>query len=540
MVDLLPLSALLLGIATHHGLFIHGEWHIQAPSIAVYHSLAFLMLISLHCSTVSGSFGDSLFSLIGLFALYLLGLFSSISVYRLFFHRLSIFPGPRLAALSKIWHVWKCRDSRNHHVLNDWYQKYGTFVRTGPNEITVFHPASLDCMDGPKSRNSRSDWYDILYPKIFSIFSRDKEIHNERRKIWDTAMSSTSLYNYYAKLVRHVQVFEGLISESVGQPIAMNDLISWFTFDCMGDFGFSQDFGMMSERKWLEPILYMCASWSLLGVFSPAIWVPRISFAIFQVWKAKDWFKALAFSESLLKARLDTESSQVDIVSEFIYDYNRSEKGPYEYSKLSGDASVLLFTGTDTTTSSIIIALYYLARFPIHARRIQDELDGIDVTDVRTLTSLPHLTGMINESMRLLPVALTTNPGSRITPPEGLTIDGTFIPGGVKICTSRYVLGRLSTAYEEPDYFIPERWYSRPELVKDRRAFAPFGIGRYGCVGKPIAMAQIRLVVACLLSKYSIAFAPGKDNEESVERDMRDQTTANPGKLVLVFEKRRG
>lgn len=27
--------------------------------------------------------------------------------------------------------------------------------------------------------------------------------------------------------------------------------------------------------------------------------------------------------------------------------------------------------------------------------------------------------------------------------------------------------------------FIPERWYSRPELVLDKEAFAPFGVGKF-------------------------------------------------------------
>lgn len=36
----------------------------------------------------------------------------------------------------------------------------------------------------------------------------------------------------------------------------------------------------------------------------------------------------------------------------------------------------------------------------------------------------------------------------------------------------------VSAAYEDPEAFVPERWYSRKELVKDRRAFAPFGIGK--------------------------------------------------------------
>lgn len=32
--------------------------------------------------------------------------------------------------------------------------------------------------------------------------------------------------------------------------------------------------------------------------------------------------------------------------------------------------------------------------------------------------------------------------------------------------------------YEKADDFIPERWYSRPELVKEKSAFAPFLAGK--------------------------------------------------------------
>lgn len=60
--------------------------------------------------------------------------------------------------------------------------------------------------------------------------------------------------------------------------------------------------------------------------------------------------------------------------------------------------------------------------------------------DPTALATLPHLNGTINESMRLLPAILTF--GSRVTPPEGLTIEGTFIPGNAKICVSRYTIGR--------------------------------------------------------------------------------------------------
>ena len=60
--------------------------------------------------------------------------------------------------------------------------------------------------------------------------------------------------------------------------------------------------------------------------------------------------------------------------------------------------------------------------------------------------------------------------------------------------------------------------------------------GRTSCVGKNLAMAQLRLVAAALLRSYHIRFASAEPGGEAVERDMRDQLTANPGQLKLVFE----
>jgi cytochrome P450 len=115
----------------------------------------------------------------------------------------------------------------------------------------------------------------------------------------------------------------------------------------------------------------------------------------------------------------------------------------------------------------------------------------------------------------------------------------------------------VESAFEDPLSFIPERWYSRPEMIRDKSAFAPFGVGklffsapiddspiltcislgRRVCVGKNLALTQIRLVATILLSRYHVRFAPGETGE-AVERDMRDQLTAQPGRYAVVFEPR--
>jgi len=124
-----------IGVLVHLGLFIRGEWHLQASSIFGSH-LALLIVLWLGRSLSDPTQLYTIqWDILSLSLMYLLGLLGSISIYRLFFHRLRSFPGPRLAALTKLWHAYQCRDSRNHRVLDSLYPKYGTFVRTGGFQI---------------------------------------------------------------------------------------------------------------------------------------------------------------------------------------------------------------------------------------------------------------------------------------------------------------------------------------------------------------------------------------------------------------------
>lgn len=125
-----PLAASILGLLAHQLIFIRGEWHLLAPVVALVHFFATFLLIAIDIQRNNRVYGSDINSLPSIIC-YLVSLFSSIVIYRLYFHRLRHFPGPKLAAASKLWHVWQCRDSRNHLVLQLLHQKYGSFVRTG-------------------------------------------------------------------------------------------------------------------------------------------------------------------------------------------------------------------------------------------------------------------------------------------------------------------------------------------------------------------------------------------------------------------------
>lgn len=186
-----------LGLAIHQGLFIHGEWHVEAPQIVAYH-LVYIAALSLMLT-------DAHWIVTG----YLLAMFSSIVIYRIFFHRLKNFPGPLWARITKLWHAWKARHRQNYLLLTKLHHEYGDFVRTGtpclssfricltlpsgPSEVTIYHPDVYTAVDGPQGNCVKSEWYDLLNPKQSLVTARVKEVHGSRRRQWNRGFSSQGL-----------------------------------------------------------------------------------------------------------------------------------------------------------------------------------------------------------------------------------------------------------------------------------------------------------------------------------------------------------
>ena len=112
--------------------------------------------------------------------------------------------------------------------------------------------------------------------------------------------------------------------------------------------------------------------------------------------------------------------------------------------------------------------------------------------------------------------------------------------------------------FERGQDFVPERWYKHPDMIRNKAGYAPFGTGKrekpwclarkaspsvdiisghHSCLGRVLASDSIRLVTARLIKNYHISLAPGETGN-SVVKDMRDQFTSNPGRLLLAFSPR--
>ncbi len=93
-----------------------------------------------------------------LFASYATALLTSMTTYRVFFHRLRHSPGPPLAAVSKLYHVAQVLGSKQYLFLDKLREQYGHYVRTGPSELTIYNPAAVPFIHGSDSLCTKADW----------------------------------------------------------------------------------------------------------------------------------------------------------------------------------------------------------------------------------------------------------------------------------------------------------------------------------------------------------------------------------------------
>ena len=118
-------------------------------------------------------------------------------------------------------------------------------------------------------------------------------------------LTMVALAEYEPRVLRKVSVLNDRIQQVRNRPVLVNDIMRWFSFDLMGDFAFSEDFGMMEKREYHTAIKMLRSAITLFGPFSPAIWIPRLGFAFIPgLWKVKDWFGMLAFCDKRMENRM--------------------------------------------------------------------------------------------------------------------------------------------------------------------------------------------------------------------------------------------
>ena len=178
------------GILSHLGFFIRAEHHLRGTVYARLACAVFITILSLQVHIYSLPFKQAFIDTSAIAAAYTIALVTSIIVYRIFFHPLRHFPGPTAMAVFKLAHAFRSRKLDNHIQMDQLQRTYGDFVRTGPNEITIFRPEAYMALHGPQSKCTKAAWYDVLKPNNSFHSTRVKSMHGKQKRVWDHAFST--------------------------------------------------------------------------------------------------------------------------------------------------------------------------------------------------------------------------------------------------------------------------------------------------------------------------------------------------------------
>ncbi|KAI8952903.1 putative cytochrome P450 oxidoreductase [Xylaria longipes] len=525
--DLTNILAAVSGVSAHALVFRLGEWDVASPSIFVFYLATFL--VGTAASHIL--FHTTVTEVAKLAGYHVLGLYISMLVYRAFLHRLTRYPGPFLARLTNFYITAK--SMKKLHLFEEvqkLHTEYGDYVRLGPSELSIADPEAVTAIYGSQSPVSKGPWYTLLEPRTPLFMVRDKQEHARRRKVWDQGFSTKALLGYDCRITKAINQLLPAIEEHRGRPIDITQWFTFFVFDVMEDLAFNKSSNMLADGKEAYILNTIRTDMWNIAFFGHLPWL--LPFLKRTPLLNRDYLKFWNWIQDQINERIKNEPEQPDIFSSLLSAYNKSAKTQRDHLDLHGDAQLIVIAGSDSTAATLTHIFFELAHHSDLVRVLQREFDALPDLTHDNLQTIDLLDAVINETLRLHPPVPSGT--QRVTPPEGLRIGDRLIPGDVIVQVPSYTVLRDPRAFELPTEFIPDRWTTRPELIKDKSVFIPFSSGPYACVGKRLAMMEIRRVVAEILSQYDFSAAPDHDKEAFLD-GKQDTFTLVSSPLQLVF-----
>jgi cytochrome P450 family 110 len=189
----------------------------------------------------------------------------------------------------------------------------------------------------------------------------------------------------------------------------------------------------------------------------------------------------------------------------------------------------LLIAGHETTAAALTWTLVLLAGRPDAVARLRAEVAGLGAdADPAALVRLPYLGSVVDEAMRLRPVVPVV--GRTVLRPAHVA--GLVLEPGMGISPCSYLAHRRPDAFDRPLEFRPERFHERRHTPFQ---FFPFGGGRRRCTGAGLALYEMRLALAELVTIFDLTLVDG----DPVRPVRRSAIVAPSGATRFTLTRRR-
>ncbi|KAH0537755.1 hypothetical protein FGG08_005503 [Glutinoglossum americanum] len=435
----------------------------------------------------------------------------------LVYRRLKQFKGPWIAAVSKLWMVKSTYRGTMHLDVADACRRYGHIARISPNDLVTDDYEILRRMSAVRSPYTRSDWYDgtSFDHKLDHVFSERNEARHLDLRSRMTSGYSGKENSHLEECVdnRLLDLFKlihdnYMSSKSALRPVDFARITQYLSLDVISDVSFGEPFGFLTKDEDVHEYIKMQRA--LLPVFEWFSTLPSLNRLIRIGWISRLVMpspedktgvgKLMGIAKQIVARRFGPERiERKDMLGSFI-SHGLSQR------EAEIEAVLQIMAGSDTTVTALRTITLFIITQPRVYTALQSELDAATCTNrlsnpiarhSETL-ELPYLQACIKEGLRIWPPVMGLM--QKTVPPGGDTLNGQFVPAGTNIGYCAWGVHRNKEVFGgDADIYRPERWLGVEEerLARMHKVGdLVFGSGRYGCLGKPIALLEISKALA--------------------------------------------
>ncbi|KAJ8126041.1 hypothetical protein O1611_g7597 [Lasiodiplodia mahajangana] len=430
---------------------------------------------------------------------------ASYPIYALYLHPLRTYPGPKLAAITRIPYWIACLNGYQVRWMAKLHSQYGPVVRFGPDDLSYTDgQAWKDICLVPKDKKENGKEVGFHAPSANGVpnivCQNDIAQHARLRRALSPAFSEKALKAQEPLLQQYADLLITRCRQAA--QLDMAQLLNFATFDIMADFSFGESLHLLERGQYSEwvakvfdvilPLVQIIEFYPLLKKVFALIEPEAISRMRHDHFDHTDLWDLIVESEALTLEEMHVNAE--------LFMAAGTETTGIEPEPPLGNIDY----GVDSSLASLLTGvIHYLISNPDKMKILTDEIrprfeSSRDIT-LEQLAPLPYLNACLREGMRVYPPVPSALP--RIVADGGNSILGRWVPGGTRV-----------SVHQNPDAFVPERWLGDPAYKDDSRsAHQPFSVGTRNCLGMNLAWHEMRLMLAKLVYEFDIGSDAGPD-----------------------------
>lgn len=429
-------------------------------------------------------------------------------------------PGPKGLPLIGNLHEITFTDLHNH--FEKWAKEYGDVykVKLGPSNITVITKPEIiqEILKARPKEFIRMQKMDkILRAEgVHGVFNAEGEEWKIHRRIIAKGLDVKHQQQFFPSMVTTIErLFKKMNAISkTNENYSIQDDLLRFTVDVTTTLAFGIEMNTLEQ----EGGVIQEHMDKLFPMIFKRINEPFPLYKIYKTKKDREFDKAVKEVDKLIDVFIKTGRERLNNHPELKENPSNllesvilaaEEENVFEDKDIKGNLLTLLMAGEDTTAHSLAWIIFFISQHPEIQEKLFQEASNVlanenFLSSYSKLAELPYTEAVINESIRLKPVA----PLLIFQPTEDVEIENYLFKKGSKIFT-QFRLGATSDSYfTNAKSFIPERWLKDPSAAKcpmhNIDAYTPFGSGPRFCPGKNLAMLEMKLVLTMLMKNFSI------------------------------------